>query len=54
MSGLQEPRIFTHKPSWAGLEEIRRDKLTVTFKTATGTKTVMLRDVEKHERKEKK
>ena len=49
MSGLQEPRIFSPKPSWLGLEEIERDELTVTFRTKTGTKTVMLRDVEQYE-----
>jgi len=51
---LNEPRIFTPKPSWLGLEEIGRDELTVTFRTKTGTKTVMLRDVEAEERKGEK
>ena len=47
---LNEPHIFTPKPSWLGLEEIERDELTVTFRTKTGKKIGPLKDVLRYEK----
>ena len=46
MSGLQEPRIFTTKPRWADLPEIKREGGLVTFKSRTGTIVALESDVE--------
>ena len=47
----QEPRIFTTKPKWVGLEETNRGKRTVEFKTPTGCLFALRSEVEEWERK---
>ena len=45
-----EKRIHYSKPPWAGLQEISRNDRMVTFKTATGTRSVPLRAVLDYEK----
>jgi len=47
----QEPRIFTTKPKWVGLEETKRGRRTVEFKTPTGYLLALRSEVEEWERK---
>jgi hypothetical protein len=47
---LNEPRIFTNKPRWYGLEELSRTEKEVWFKTRSGRMMVPRKYVDEYER----
>ncbi len=50
---LNEPRIFKYKPKWLGLKELEKTKVSVWFKTKTGTICVPMREYQKWEKSHK-
>jgi len=48
---INEPRIYTKPPAWAGLTEIERTAAAVWFRTRTGRIRATLAEVEAYERK---